>query len=198
MHGPKWCPHSRGSTPAVVHESDGRDKPWLKVFVGRPAVEGIVDWPGGVLPVLQQPWCSRPVLAVPTVLDMGELWLHDRWLRRVIRVAERQRGMAVLVGTKQLALIQGDDTPGRGAAVLLSLSDGDDNASAEARLTLDPLHLELALEAKSSGQRLVLASSKCPAQADVAVLVDVMHDYRWRLRAGGKTASPSSAVDQTT
>ena len=71
-------------------------------------------------------------------------------------------------------------------AVLLSLPDGDDNASAEARLTSDPVHLEPVVEAQSGGQRLVLASAECPALAGVDVLVDVMHDYGWRLLAGGK------------
>ena len=68
-----------------------------------------MGWPGGVLPVLRQPLCSLPVLVVATVLDMGELWLYDWRLRRVIPVAEGQRCMAGLVGPKQLALVQGDD-----------------------------------------------------------------------------------------
>ena len=46
-----------------------------------------MGWHGGVLPVFQQPLLSLPVLAVATVLHMGELWLYDRRLRRVIAVA---------------------------------------------------------------------------------------------------------------
>ena len=97
----------------MVRDSDGHGEPWLKVFVGHPAVGGIMGWPREVLPVFQQPLCSLPVLAVATVLDVGELWLYDRQLRRVVPVAEGQKCMAVLVGSKHLARIQGDDAPGR-------------------------------------------------------------------------------------
>ena len=68
----------------------------------------------------------------------------------------------------------------------MSLLHGDNNASTKARLTLDPLHLEPVVEAQSGGQRLVIASAKCPTQAGVDVTVDVMQDYRWRLLVGGK------------
>ena len=122
----------------MVRNPDGHDEPWLKVFVGHPTVGSIMGWPSGVLPVFQQPLCSLPVLVVASVLGMGKLWLYDRQLRRVVPVAEGQRCMAVLVGSKHLARIQGDDAPGRVTAVLLSLPDGDDNASADARHTLDP------------------------------------------------------------
>ena len=44
-------------------------------------------------------------------------------LRRVIPVAEGQRSMAVLVGSKQLARIQGDDAPECITEVLLSLPE---------------------------------------------------------------------------
>ena len=168
----------------MVRDSDGHNEPWLKVFVGLPAVGSVMGWPGDALPVFQQPLCSLPILAVATVLDMGELWLYDRRLRRVI--PEGQRCMAILIGPKQLALVQGDNTPGRVAAVLLPLPDGDDNASAKARLTWDPLHLEPVVEAQSSGQRLVIASANCPTQARVDVIVDVVLDYGWRLLPGGK------------
>ena len=106
----------------------GHDQPWLKVFVSHPPVGSIMGWPSDVLPVFQQPLCSLPFLAVATVLGMGELWLHDRHMLRVVPVAERQRCMAVLVGSKHLARIQGDNAPGRITAVLLSLPDGDGNA----------------------------------------------------------------------
>ena len=98
--------------------------------------------------------------------------------------------MVILIGPKHLALVQGDDVTSCVAVVLLSLPDGDDNASAEACLTLNPLHLEPLVEAQPRGQRLVLASAQCPAQADVDVLVDVMQHYGWRLLAGGKPHLP--------
>ena len=90
----------------MVRNSDGHDEPWLKVFVGHPAVGSVMGWPGDVLPVFQRPLCSLPVLAVATVLGMGKRWLYDRRLRRVIPVATGQRCMAVLVGSKQVKLIQ--------------------------------------------------------------------------------------------
>ena len=48
-------------------------------------------WPREVLPVFQQPLCSIPVSAVATVLDVGEVWLYDQQLRRVVPVAKGQR-----------------------------------------------------------------------------------------------------------
>ena len=89
----------------MVRDSDGHNEPWLKVFVGFLAVGSVMGWPGDVLPVFQQPLCSLPVLAVATMLDMGELWLYDRRLRRVIPVAEGHRCMAVLIEPKQLVLV---------------------------------------------------------------------------------------------
>ena len=94
--------------------------------------------------------------------------------------------MVVLVGSKHLARIQGDDAPGCITAVLLLLPDGDDNASADARHTLDTLDLEPVVEAQSRGQRLVIASTQCPCQAGVDVIVKIVQDYGWRLLAGGK------------
>ena len=135
----------------MVRDSAGHDEPWLKVFVGHPAVGSIMGWPREVLPVFQQPLCSLPVLAVATVLDVGALWLYDQQLRRVVPVAKGQRCMAVLVGSKQLARVQGDTVPDRITEVLLSLPDGDDNASADTRHTLDTLDLGPVVEAQSSG-----------------------------------------------
>ena len=43
-----------------------------------------MGWPREVPPVLQQPLCSLPILAVAVVLDVGTLWLYDRQLRRAI------------------------------------------------------------------------------------------------------------------
>ena len=69
----------------------------------------IIGWPREELPVFQQPLCSLPVVAVTVVLDVGALWLYDRQLRRVIPALAERRSMAVLVDSKQLARIQGDD-----------------------------------------------------------------------------------------
>ena len=118
----------------MVRNPDGHDEPWLKVVVGHPVVGSVMGWPGDILPVFQQPLCSLPVLAVATVLGMGELWLYDRQLRRVIPVAQGQRCMAVLVGSKHLARLQGDDAPSCVTAVLLSLPDEDDNVSTKPTL----------------------------------------------------------------
>ena len=64
-------------------------------------------------------------------------------------MAEKQRFMAVLVGSKQLAQIQGDNTPGRITEVLLSLPEGDGNVAADARHTLDAFGLVTVVEARS-------------------------------------------------
>ena len=101
-----------------------------------------------VLPVLQQPLRNLPVLAVATMLYVGALWLSDRQLRRVIPVAEGQRSMAILVGSKRIARIQGDDAPGRITEGLLSLPEGDDNVAANTRHSLQALGLERVVEAR--------------------------------------------------
>ena len=101
----------RGGT--MVRDSDDHGEPWLQVFANHPSVGNIMGSPREVLPVLQQPLCSLLVLAVATVLGLGVLWLYDRQLQRIIPVAQGQRSMAVLVGSKQLARIQGDDAQGR-------------------------------------------------------------------------------------
>ena len=111
----------------MVRDSNGDNEPWLKVFVGLPAVGSVMGWPGDVLLIVQQPLCSLLVLAVATVFGMPEILLYDPWPRRVILVPWRQGCMAVMVGPKQLALVHGDDASRRVAAVLLSLPDGDDN-----------------------------------------------------------------------
>ena len=49
-----------------VCNKDGNDKPWLKVSLGHPAAGSSV---------FQQPLCSLPVLAVATILSVGQLWL---------------------------------------------------------------------------------------------------------------------------
>ena len=115
----------------MVRGSGGQRDPWLQVFASHPAVGNITGWPREVLPVLQQPLCNLPVLGVATMLDVGALWPYDRQLRRVISVAEGQGFVAVLVGSKQLARIHGDDAPGRITEVMLSLPEGDDNVAAD-------------------------------------------------------------------
>ena len=162
------------------------NKPWLQVFANHPAVGNITGWPREVLPVLQQPLCSLPVLAVATMLDVGALWLYDRQLRRVIPVAEGQRSMIVLDGSKQLARIQGDDAPGRITEVLLSLPEGDNNVAADTRRMLDALGLQMVVEARSGGQRMVITSAQGPGPAGVDLIGEILHDYAWKLLASGK------------
>ena len=62
-------------------KSSGKSDPWLQVYANHPAVGNVMGWPREVLPVLQQPLCSLPILAVAVVLDVGTLWLYDRQLR---------------------------------------------------------------------------------------------------------------------
>ena len=94
--------------------------------------------------------------------------------------------MALLVGCKQLARIQGDDAVGRVTEVLLSLPEGDDNVAAHTRHTFDALNLRPVLEAKSGRRRLVVASARSRGQARMDVIRKIPHDYGWRLLAGGK------------
>ena len=94
--------------------------------------------------------------------------------------------MVVLVGSKQLARIQGDDALGRVMEVLLSLPEGDDNVAADARHALDALDLGPVVGALSGGKRSVVASARSPGQARVDVIREIVLDYGWRLLAGGK------------
>ena len=118
-----------------------------------------MGWPREVLPVLQQPLCSLPILAVAVVLDVGELWLYDRQLRRAIPVVTERRSMAVLVGSKQLARVRGDDAQGHVTEAMFTLPEGDDHVAADARHTLETLGLAGVIEARAGGHRLVLASA---------------------------------------
>ena len=59
-------------------------------------------------------------------------------------VTER-RSMAVLVGSKQLARVQGDNAQGHVTEAMFSLPEGDDHVAADARHTLDTLGLARAL-----------------------------------------------------
>ena len=133
----------------MVRGPDGQSEPWLQVFADHPAVGNIMGWPPEVLPVLQQPLCNLPVSAVAAMLDVGALWLYDRQLRRVIPAEAGQRSIAVLVGSKQLAQIQGDYAQGHVTEALFSLPEGDDNVAADARHTMDALGLKAVVEARS-------------------------------------------------
>ena len=119
------------------------------------------------------------------MLDVGALWLYDRQLPRVIPAATEQRSMAVLVGSKRLARIQGDDTHGSVTEALFSLPEGDDNVAADAGHTMDALGLEAVVEAWLGGQRLVLASIRSPGLAGVDVIGEIVQDYGWELLTHG-------------
>ena len=93
--------------------------------------------------------------------------------------------MAVLMGSKQLARIQGDDAPGRIREVLLSLSEGDDNVAADTRHKLDALGLGAVVEARSGGQRMVIALARGPELVGVDVIGEIVQDYGWELLARG-------------
>ena len=69
-------------------------------------------------------------------------------------MAEGQRCRVVEVRSKRLARIHGHDAPGPVKAVLLSLPEGDDNASAHARQMLDTLDIRPVVGAQSRGRQL--------------------------------------------
>ena len=176
----------------MVRGPDGQSDPWLQVYADHPAVGNVTGWPREVLPVFQQPLCSLPVLAVAVVLDVGTLWLYDRQLRRAIPAVTERRSMAVLVGSKQLARVQGDDAQGHVTEAMFSLLDGDDHVAADARHTLDTLGLMAVVEARAGGQRLVLASARGPGLDGVEVIGEIVRDYGWELLTHG-TPSPKVA-----
>ena len=159
----------------MVRDPDGQSDPWLQVYTDHPAVGNIMGWPREVFPVFQQPLCGLWVLAVAVVLDVGTLWLYDQQLRRAIPAVTERRSMAVLVGSKQLARVQGDD-----------------HAAADARHSLDTLGLAAVVEARAGAQSLVLASARGPAQDRVDDIGEVMRDYGWELLTHG-THSPKVA-----
>ena len=107
------------------------------------------------------------------VLGVGELWLSDQRVQRVGPVAGELGCMAALVGTKQLGLLYAAEQHGLVMAVLLSLPQRSDGASAEARLALEPLRLEPVVEARSGAQQLVVVMDQCPQQEAVDVLIAV-------------------------
>ena len=176
----------------MVRSPDGQSDPWLQVYANHPALGNVMGWPREVLPVFQQPLCSLPILAVAVVLDVGTLWLNDRQLRRAIPAVTERRSMAVLVGSKQLARVQGDDAQGHVTEAMFSLPQGDDHVAADARHYLDTLGLAAVIEARAGGQRLVLASARGPGQDGVDAIGEVLRDYGWQLLAHG-THSPKVA-----
>ena len=89
--------------------------------------------------------------------------------------------MAVLVGSKQLARIQGDDAQGHITEVLPSPPEGDDNVAANARHKLGDLGLEPVVEARLGGQRMVVASTRSPGPAGMDVAGDIAQHYGWKL-----------------
>ena len=176
----------------MVRGPDGQSDPRLQVYADHPTVGNIMGWPRKVLPVFQQPLCNLPVLAVDVVLDVGALWLYDRQLRRVIPAVTERRSMAVLMGSKQLARVQGDDAQGHVTEAMFSLPEGDDNVAADARHTLDTLGLAAVVEARSGGQRLVRACARGPGLDGVDVIGEIVRDYGWELLTHG-TRSPKVA-----
>ena len=176
----------------MVRGPDGQSDPWLHVYAEHPGVGNIMGWPREVLPVFQQPLCNLPVLAIAVVHDVGALWLYDRQLRRVIPAVTERRSMAVLVGSKQLARVRGDDAQGHVTEAMLSLPEGDDNVAADARHTLDTKGLAAIIEAWSGGQRLVLASARGPGLDGVDVIGEIVRDYGCKLLTHG-TRSPKVA-----
>ena len=176
----------------MVRSPDGQSDPWLQVYANHPAVGNVISWPRKVLPVLQQPLCSLPILAVADVLDVNTLWLYDRQLRRAIPAVTERRSMAVLVGSKQLVRVQGDDAQGDITEAMFSLPEGDDHLAADARHTLDTLGLAAVIEAGAGGQRFVLASARSLGQDRVDVIGEVLRDSGWELLAHG-THSPKVA-----
>ena len=93
--------------------------------------------------------------------------------------------MAVLVGSKQLARVQGDDAQGHVTEALFSLPEGDDHVATDARHTLDTLGLAAVLEAQAGGQRLVLASGRGPGLDGAVVIGEIVRDYGWELLTHG-------------
>ena len=176
----------------MVRSSDGQSDSWLQVFSNHRAVGNVMGWPCEVLAVFQQPLCGLPVLAVAVVFDVGTLWLYDRQLRRAIPALAERRSMAVLVSSKQLAQVQGDDAQGHVTDAMFSLPEGAEYVAADACHTLDTLGLAAVVEAQAGGHRLVLAFVRGPGQDGVDVIWDVMRDYGWELLTHG-THSPKVA-----
>ena len=100
--------------------------------------------------------------------------------------------MAVLVGSKQLVRVQGDDAQGHVTDAMFSLPEGDYNVAADACHTLDTLGLAAFVEARTGGQRLVLVSARGRGLDGVDVIGEIVWDYGWELLTHG-THSPKVA-----
>ena len=100
--------------------------------------------------------------------------------------------MAVLVGSKQLARVQGDDAQGHVTEAMFSLLEGDDHVAADVRHTLDTLGLAAVVEARAGGQRFVLASATGPGLDGVDDIGGIVRDYGWEPVTHG-TRSPKVA-----
>ena len=100
--------------------------------------------------------------------------------------------MAVLVGSKQLARVQGDDAQGHIMEAMFSVPEGDDHVAADARHTLETRGLMAVVEARAGGQRLVLVSARGPGLDGVDVIGEIVRDYGWELLTHG-TRSPQVA-----
>ena len=59
---------------------------------------------------------------------------------------------------------------------MFSLPEGDDNVAADARHTLDTLGVAAVVEARTGGQRLVLASARSPRLDGVDVIGEIVQD----------------------
>ena len=169
----------------VVRGPDGQSDPWLQVYADSLAVGNVMGWPREVLPVFHQPLCTLPVLAIAVVLDVGTLWLYDRQLQRAISAVTERRSLAVLVGSKQLTRVQGNDAQGHVKEAMFSLPGGDGHVAADARHTIDTLGLAAVVEARAGGQRLVPASARGPGLDGVGVIGEIMRDYGWELLTHG-------------
>ena len=169
----------------MVRGPDCQSDPGLQVYADHPSVESIMGWPRQVLPVFQQSLCNLRVLAVAVVLDVGELWLYDRQLQGVIPAMTERRSMAVLVGSKQVAGVQGDNAQGHITEAMFCLPEGEDNVAAVVRHTLDTLGLAAVVEARSGGERLVFASARGPGLDEVDVIEEIVRDYGWQLLTHG-------------
>ena len=98
----------------------------------------------------------------------------------------------MLVGSKQLARVRGDDAQGQVMEAGFPLPEGDNHVAADARHTLDTLCLAVVVEARAGGQRLVLVSARGPGLDGVDVIGEIVWDYGWKLVTHG-TRSPKVA-----
>ena len=101
--------------------------------------------------------------------------------------------MAVLVGSKQLAGMQGNKAQGNVTVVMFSLPEEDDQVRANAHHTLDTLGLTAVVEAPAGGQRLLLASARGQRLNGVDVIGQIMREYSLELLKHG-TRSPKVAL----